>query len=56
MPEKIPRMENWGSMINSWETKLRRRTSLMRLARKKNPRAIRKMRPRRVMASRITSK
>jgi hypothetical protein len=55
-PEQIPRMENWGSMTDSWEIQLEEKTSLMGLARKKNLRAIRMMRPRRVMASKKTSR
>jgi hypothetical protein len=43
--EDIPRMESWASMTNSWETQLEGKTSLMGLAMKKNPMAIRMMRP-----------
>jgi hypothetical protein len=49
-------MENWGLMINSWRTQLMRKTSLMGLAMKENLRAIRMRRPRRKMASRMTSR
>jgi hypothetical protein len=55
-PERIPRMEIWGSMIGSWETKLWIESSLKRLRKKKNPRAILMRRTLREMAFRMTSK
>jgi hypothetical protein len=55
-PKKIPRMENWDSMTNSWGIQLEEKTSPVRLAMKKNLRAIQMMRHLRVMASRMTSR
>jgi hypothetical protein len=49
-------MENWELMITRWEIQLEGKTSLMGLTMKKNPRAIQTKRPRRVMASRMTSR
>jgi hypothetical protein len=49
-------MENRGSMISSWETKLWKGSSLKRLRRKKSPRAILMKRTLSKMASRMTSR
>jgi hypothetical protein len=56
MPGKIPRMEKWDSMTNSWGIQLEVETSIRGLAMKKNPMAIQTMRPKRVMASKMTSR
>jgi hypothetical protein len=55
-PERIPRMENWGSMIDSWAIQLLVENSQKVLAMRENPKAIQMGRPRRVMASRMTSR
>jgi hypothetical protein len=47
---------NWDSMTNNWEIQLEGKASKMGLAMKKNPMAIQTMRPRRVMASKMTSR
>jgi hypothetical protein len=55
-PREVFRMGNWGSMISSWKTKLWKESSLKRLRKKKNLRAILMRRTLREMASRITSR
>jgi hypothetical protein len=49
-------MENWDSMTNSWGIRLEGETSPVGQAMKRNLRAIQMVRPRRVMASKMTSK
>jgi hypothetical protein len=54
MPERIPRMENWGLMIISLGIQLMKKTSLKGLAMKKITRATQRLGPWMVMESKLT--